>query len=66
MIGDAIYTREEFLKQPVDFRIGGIISDGQWYSFPKWKMMSNCTEEELSAWIPNGREVVPTTPGCDA
>jgi hypothetical protein len=51
VIGDAIYTREEFLKQPVDFRIGGIISDGQWYSFPKWKMMSNCTEEELSAWI---------------
>ena len=50
-LSNAKYTKEQFLQLPVEFRIGAIISDGMWYHFPKWKKMSNCTEEELTAWI---------------
>ena len=45
------YTKNEFLKQPVDFRIGAIISDGMWYSLPKWRKMAGCTEDELADWV---------------
>lgn len=50
-ISKAIYTRKSFYLQPVDFRIGAIISDGMWYSLPKWRKIAKCTEEEMSEWV---------------
>lgn len=46
-----VYTKETFKKQPSDFRIGLIISDGMWYSLPKWRKMAKVTEQEINTWV---------------
>lgn len=45
------YTKETLKQEPVDFRIGAIISDGMWYSLPKWRKLAKVTEDEITAWI---------------
>lgn len=45
------FTKDTLKKQPVDFRIGAIISDGMWYSLPKWRKLSKVSEEEINEWI---------------
>lgn len=47
----ALYSRKTFYLQPVDFRIGAIVSDGMWYSLPKWRKLAKCSEEEINNWI---------------
>lgn len=47
----ALYSRKTFYLQPVDFRIGAIVSDGMWYSLPKWRKLAKCSEEEINGWI---------------
>lgn len=47
----ALYTRKTFYLQPVEFRIGAIVSDGMWYSLPKWRKLAKCSEEEINNWI---------------
>lgn len=44
-------TREKFSKMPEDFRIGLIISDGMWYSLPKWRSLAGVSEKTIKAWI---------------
>lgn len=44
-------TKETLKKEPVDFRIGAIISDGMWYSLPKWRKLAKVTEDEIKEWI---------------
>lgn len=51
MTDEALYSKESFKNQPVDFRIGAIIADGMWYSLPKWRKFAKCTEEELRTWV---------------
>lgn len=46
-----LFTKDLFKKQPADFRIGAIISDGMWYSLPKWRKLAKVTEEEINAWV---------------
>lgn len=48
---EALYTREEFQKQSIDFRIGAIVSDGMWWSIDKWKKAAKVSEEDLYEWI---------------
>lgn len=48
---NALFTRKTFYTQPVDFRIGAIVSDGMWYSLTKWRKLAKCEEEELQAWV---------------
>lgn len=45
------YTKETFKNLPTEFKIGAIISDGMWYSLPKWRKMAKVTEEEINAWV---------------
>lgn len=45
------FTKETFKKQSTDFRIGAIISDGMWYSLPKWRKMAGVSEQEINDWI---------------
>lgn len=47
----SIFTRKTFQAQPARFRIEAIISDGMWYSIPKWRNLAKVTEEELRDWI---------------
>lgn len=47
----SIYTKSEFKKQPEDFRIGVIISDGMWYSFTKWQKYASVSDTVLQDWI---------------
>lgn len=47
----ALYTRKTFYSQPTEFRIGAIVSDGMWYSLPKWRKLARCEEDELQDWI---------------
>lgn len=47
----ALFTRKTFYTQPVMFRIGAIVSDGMWYSLPKWRKLAKCTEEEINTWV---------------
>lgn len=47
----ALYTRKTFYSQPTEFRIGAIVSDGMWYSLPKWRKLARCEEHELHEWI---------------
>lgn len=47
----SLFTKKTLSKQPSLFRIEAIISDGMWYSIPKWKAMSNVTESELTEYI---------------
>lgn len=51
MSSTALYTPAQLKEQPVDFRIGAIISDGMWYSSAKWRKYAQVTEAELNAWI---------------
>lgn len=48
---NAKFTKKTFKQQPVDFRIGTIISDGMWLSQPKWRKLANVSEPELEQWI---------------
>lgn len=47
----ARYTRQQFNALPEDYRIGVIISDGMWYSVPKWRKLAKASEEGLNNWI---------------
>lgn len=47
----ALFTREEFKQQSEEFRIGAVISDGMWYSLPKWRKISKVTEPQITEWI---------------
>ena len=44
-------TRETFKKQPPEFRIGAIVSDGMWHSLTKWRKLSKVSEEEINEWV---------------
>lgn len=48
---NALYSRETLRKQPEEFRIGAVISDGMWYSLPKWRKIAKVSEEVITAWI---------------
>lgn len=50
-MNNALFTRDSIKHQPVDFRIGAIVSDGMWYSLPKWRKLAKVSEEEINAWI---------------
>lgn len=50
------FTKDTFKKQPADFKIGAIISDGMWYSLPKWRKLAKVTEEEINDWVANKLE----------
>ena len=45
------FTKDTLKDEPVDFRIGAIISDGMWYSLPKWRKLARVTEAEINDWI---------------
>ena len=45
------FTKDTLKNEPVDFRIGAIISDGMWYSLPKWRKLARVTEREINEWI---------------
>lgn len=47
----ALYTKKEFLNLPADFKLGAIISDGMWYSQPKWRKLAKVSEEEIEKFI---------------
>jgi len=47
----ALFTRKTFYTQPAMFRIGAIVSDGMWYSLPKWRKLAKCTEAEINQWV---------------
>lgn len=47
----AVYSKATLKKEPVQFRIESIVSDGMWYSFEKWKRLAQVTEAELQEWI---------------
>lgn len=48
---NSLFTKTSLKNQPVDFRIGAVISDGMWYSQMKWRKLAKVTEEEIDAWI---------------
>jgi len=48
---EALFTKDTFKKQSVDFRIGAIISDGMWYTVQKWRKLAKVNEEEINEWI---------------
>lgn len=48
---DALYTRKTYREQPEDFRIGAVVSDGMWYTIPKWRQIAKVSEETLTDWI---------------
>lgn len=45
------FTKDTLKNEPADFRIGAIISDGMWYSLPKWRKLARVTESEINEWI---------------
>lgn len=47
----ALYTKNTLKNEPVDFRIGAVVSDGMWYSLTKWRKIARVTEEEITEWI---------------
>lgn len=47
----ALYTKISLKHEPVDFRIGAVVSDGMWYSITKWRKIAKVTEEEINDWI---------------
>lgn len=47
----AKYSMEEFKKQPETFRIEAVISDGMWYSLPKWRKIAKVSEAAINEWI---------------
>lgn len=47
----ALYTRDDFKKQSEEFRIGAVISDGMWYSLPKWRKIARVSEETMEEWV---------------
>lgn len=47
----SLYTRDTFKHQSEEFRIGAIISDGMWYSIPKWRKAARVKEETLREWV---------------
>lgn len=48
---NALYSREDFKNKDANYRIGLVISDGMWYSLPKWRKLARVTEEEINTWI---------------
>lgn len=48
---NALYSKEKFRNKDANYRIGLVISDGMWYSLPKWRKLARVTEEEINAWI---------------
>lgn len=57
MIDCALYTKRTLRDMPADFRIGAIVSDGMWYTRPKWRKLAGVSIEELDAWIARERDV---------
>lgn len=47
----ALFTKTTLKNQPVDFRIGAVVSDGMWYSLTKWRKIAKVSEEEINEWI---------------
>lgn len=54
MMIPSVYTKAQLAKEPVDFRIEAIVSDGMWYSLEKWKRLASVTDEQLQDWIDRG------------
>lgn len=52
----AKYPLEKFKTLPEDFRIGLVISDGMWYSLPKWRKLAKVTEPIITKWIEENLE----------
>lgn len=48
---NALFNKDVLKKMPVDFRIGAVVSDGMWYSLPKWRKIAKVSEEEINKWI---------------
>lgn len=48
---NSTYTKETFKNLPTEFKIGAIISDGMWYSLPKWRKMAKVSEDEINRWV---------------
>lgn len=52
-----LFTKKEFLNKPSEFKLGAIISDGMWYSQPKWRKLARVTEEEIEEFIERNIEL---------
>lgn len=48
---NALFTKDTLKRQTPDFRIGAVVSDGMWYSLPKWRKLAKVSEEEINDWI---------------
>lgn len=44
-------TKKTIKKEATEFRIGSIISDGMWYTVPKWRKLAKVSEDEINEWI---------------
>lgn len=47
----ATYNLETFKVLPDEFKIGAVISDGMWYSLPKWRKLAKVSEPVITEWI---------------
>lgn len=50
-MANSTYTKDTFKNLSTEFKIGAIISDGMWYSLPKWRKMAKVTEEEINEYV---------------
>jgi len=48
---ECLYDKSKFKAQSPDFRIGAVISDGQWYDLIKWRKQAKVKEDELKKWV---------------
>lgn len=46
-----LLTKDAFKKQPVEFRIGAIISDGMWLDVDKWAKQAYTSVDEVKGWV---------------
>lgn len=49
-------SRSTLNTYPWEFRIGVVISDGMWYSLPKWRQVAKVSEEQLCQWVAKALE----------
>lgn len=48
---NALYSRRSLAKQPVQFRIEAVVSDGMWYSLSKWQKIAQVSEKDLLDYV---------------
>lgn len=45
------YNKKDLKTLEPDFKIAAIVSDGMWYSLPKWRKLSRVSEDEMNSWV---------------